>query len=160
MDDARTLPLAAGLGAIAGMRTFSAPLTLSRAVRVDALDLAGTPLSFLGSANGAHITAALALGEAIADKTPYIPNRTSTPALLGRFLSGAFAGASIAKARHGKWLAGALIGGAAAIGATFAAYELRKRAGQATDIPDLVFALVEDAIVIGSGLSIVSALRR
>ena len=48
MDDAKTLALAAGFGAIAGMRTFSAPLALSQAAREHSLSLAGTPLSALG----------------------------------------------------------------------------------------------------------------
>jgi uncharacterized membrane protein len=159
MDDAKTLSLAAGLGAIAGMRSFSAPLALSQAARNDSLNLAGTPLSLLGSANGAHVTAALALGELIADKTPFIPNRTDPPSLVARFASGALAGASIAISRKQGWIAAALIGGATAIGATFAAFELRRRAGEVSDLPDIVWALAEDAIVIGSAFALVSALK-
>ncbi len=159
MDLDRTLPLAAGFGAIAGLRTFSAPLAAARAVRVNHLNLSGTPLSLLGTPKGAHVIAAVALGELIADKTPFIPNRTDTPALAARFLSGSLVGACIAKARGGKWVAAALIAGAAAVCTTFAGFELRRRAGQVTDIPDPVLAMAEDAIVIGSGLALVAALK-
>ncbi len=133
------------------------PLAVARAARTEHLDLDGTPLAFADTANGAHILAALAVGELIADKTPFIPNRTDPPALIGRFGAGALAGASVAKARKGNWLMGAIVGGAAAVGATYAAYELRRRAGIATKLPDLVFALIEDAIVIGSGLALIAA---
>ncbi len=160
MNDTKTLALAAGLGAIAGMRSMSAPLTLSRAVREGALSLAGTPLSLLGTANGAHTIAALALGEAIADKTPYIPNRTDTPSLAARFASGALAGASVARARRTSWIGAALVGGAVAVGSAFAAFELRRRAGQKSGVPDTVWALVEDSIVIGAGLALIATFKR
>jgi uncharacterized membrane protein len=160
MDDPKTLALAAGFGALAGMRTFSAPLALAQAVRGGGLSLAGTPLSLLGSANGAHAIAALALGEVIADKTPFIPNRTDPPSLLGRFVSGALAGASVARARKQGWIGPALAGGAAAVGLAFAAFELRRRAAERSSIPDPVWALAEDAIVIGSGMALLSALKR
>ncbi len=160
MDNTKTLALAAGFGAIAGMRTFSAPLALAQAARHGALSLAGGPLSLLGTANGGHGIAALALGEAVADKTPYIPNRTDPPALFGRFVSGVLAGASVARARKQGWISAALVGGACAVGATFAAYELRRRAGQKSGLPDTVWAVTEDAIVIASGLALVAALKR
>lgn len=160
MDFDRTLPLAAGFGAIAGLRTFAAPLAASRAVRERNLDLAGTPLALLGTSRGAHVAAALALGELIADKMPFIPSRIETPGLAARFLSGALAGASVARARHGKWFAAAMVGGAAAIGAAYAGYELRRRGGIVSGLPDPVVALIEDVIVIGSGLALVRALKR
>lgn len=159
MNDARTLPIAAGVGAIAGLRSLSAPLTLARAHRVEALNLEGTPCSVLGTSLGAHIAAALALGELIADKTPFVPDRTTAPSLLWRFTSGALTGASVAKARKGNPWVGALLGGGAAIGVTFAAFQLRSRAGNASQIPDQVFGLLEDAVVIGSGLALISALE-
>ena len=157
MDEARTLPLAAGFGALAGSRTFMGPLAVARAARTGHLVLDGTPLSFANSATGAHILAALAVGELIADKTPYIPSRTDPPALIGRFASGALAGATAAKARKGNWLIGAILGGAAAVGVTYVTYELRRRAGEVTKLPDSVFALLEDALVVGSGLALIAA---
>lgn len=133
------------------------PFAVARAARTGHLDLAGTPMAFANSATGAHILAALAVGELIADKTPQIPNRTDPPALIGRFLSGALAGATVAKARKGNWLMGAILGGATAVGVTYATYELRRRAGEVTKLPDPVFAVLEDAAVIGSGLALIAA---
>ena len=43
MSDSRTLSIAAGFGALAGLRTFSAPLAVARAARGKNLDLAGRP---------------------------------------------------------------------------------------------------------------------
>jgi uncharacterized membrane protein len=155
MDDARTLALAAGFGGIAGLRTFSAPLAIA-----DSLKLEGGPLAILGSSGGLNTLAALALSELVADKTPFIPSRTTVPALFGRFVSGALAGASVAHARKGNRWAAALIGGSAAIGAAFAGYELRKRIGSVSRIPDPLIAVMEDALVAGSSMALVAMLKR
>jgi uncharacterized membrane protein len=106
------------------------------------------------------VTALLALGELIVDKIPWAPGRTSSIALAGRAISGALAGGTIARSRGRAWQIPALVGAAAAIGAAYGAYELRKRAVKATGLPDSVFALVEDAIVVGSGLALASALEK
>ncbi len=103
--------------------------------------------------------AALALGELVADKLPFIPNRTDGPSLTVRFISGALAGASVAKARKSSWLAGALVGGATAVGAAYAAFELRKKIGTIGHVPDGVVALAEDGLVAGLGMVLVNALK-
>lgn len=158
MDDSRVLPLAAGFGAIAGLRSFSAPTALLQAARFANVDLSETPLKYMTGAKAGHVATALALGEFIADKTKFIPNRTELPSLLARAASGAVAGASVARARKTRWWPAALAGAAAALGATFAAFHLRKLASQ--HVPDGVVAVAEDAIVIGAGLALVSSLKR
>jgi hypothetical protein len=56
-------------------------------------------------------------------------------------------------------LAGALIGSVAALGATFGSYLLRKNVVNKTKIFDPVIGSIEDALVIGAGISKKSALR-
>ncbi len=153
------LPLAAGFGAIAGLRAFSAPVAISRAARMRGIDLSNTPLKFVGEANGAHALAALALGELFADKSKHIPDRTSWPALLARAASGALAGASIARSKKIGWWPAALTGAAVAIGTSFAGFHLRKFAGESLHLPDRVVGLMEDAIVVGSAVALVSGLK-
>jgi uncharacterized membrane protein len=152
------LPLAAGFGAIAGLRAFSAPAAISRAARMRGIDLSNTPLQFVSQPNGAHAIAALALGELFADQSKHIPNRTDWPSLIARAASGALAGASIARAKKVGWWPAALTGAAVAIGTSFAGFHLRRLAGESLHLPDRVVGLVEDAIVIGSAVALVSGL--
>lgn len=159
MSELSTLPLVAGFGALAGLRTLAAPLAIARASRVKNLDLSGTPLALIGSSKAAHTLAAFALGELVADKLPFTPNRTDFVGLAARFASGALAGASIAKARKSSWVSGALIGGSVAVGAAFAAFQLRKSFGDATHIPDKFVAFAEDGLVAGLGMLLVKALE-
>jgi uncharacterized membrane protein len=152
------LPLAAGFGAIAGLRAFSAPAAISRAAQMRGIELSNTPLQFVAQANGAHALAALALGELFADKSKHIPNRTDWPSLLARAASGALAGASIARSKKVDWWPAALTGAAVAIGTSFAGFHLRRFAGESLHVPDRVVGLVEDAVVIGSAIALVSSL--
>ena len=159
-NELNVLPLAAGFGAIAGLRAFSAPAAISRAARMRGIDLSDTPLKFIGQPTGAHALAALALGELLADKSTHIPNRTDWPSLLARAASGAIAGASIARSKKVDWWPAALTGAAVAIGTSFAGFHLRRFAGRSLHVPDRVVALVEDAIVIGAAVALVSDLKK
>jgi uncharacterized membrane protein len=143
---------AAGLGAIAGLRTFTAPALLSyemsRSNRQEAV------ASSLGSPTVAAVLGVLAVGELVADKTPWVPNRTDPLGLIGRAGSGAFVGATICRAKGRSTVAGAFIGAAAAIAATFAGYHLRRAAVRELGLPDTVVALIEDAVAVGGGTSL------
>ena len=103
--------------------------------------------------------AVLAVGEALADKLPFMPNRTDPPAVAARAVSGGLSGAAICSSAKRSMLAGALIGAAAAVGATFGAYKLRKWAGEHSHLPHPLIAILEDATVAGCGLLVLSAMR-
>jgi uncharacterized membrane protein len=83
-----------------------------------------------------------------------MPNRTDAPGLIARAGSGAFVGATICKAKGRSTVSGALIGAAAAISSAFAGYHLRRAAVRELGLPDAVVALVEDAVVVGGGTSL------
>jgi uncharacterized membrane protein len=104
-------------------------------------------------------TAIVAAAELIGDKLPFTPNRTKLGPLITRAVSGALGGAAIASGKKRSALAGAIIGAAAAIGATYGFYQLRKMAAENSKIPDPVIALAEDALVVGSGLLLRRSLR-
>lgn len=162
MSEPTTLAYAAGMGAVAGMRSMTAPAFLSRRLAGrkrpwDRLRSRPAVLRLLSDRRSATALTGLAAGEILADKTPAVPRRTTFPSLVGRAASGALCGAVIAARRGGSQPVAALVGAAAAVGAAHLAYRLRKEAGEATGLPDLVLALVEDAIVLTSGSRLAAA---
>lgn len=117
------------LGAATGMRSFSGPAFL-------ALQHGG-PLQ--------TIVPVMAAGEMIADKTPYIGNRTDPAPLAGRAVMGAVVGAVIAREQDEPIVVGMLIGAAAAVFAAHLAFQVRKR----LPLPGVLAGFVEDAVVVG-----------
>lgn len=143
---------AAGLGIIAGMRTFAAPIVLSHVYsRHPAKQLKSTSFSLLQNTPTSKVLKVLGAAELIGDKLPFAPNRTSIGGLTGRFVSGALCGAAVYKANRQKPLLGGLIGGVAAIGSAFGCMFLRLSFGKKTKIPDAAIGLMEDVIVIYTG---------
>jgi uncharacterized membrane protein len=130
------------LGAMAGLRAFSAPAVLADRLPAGS----GSPLSNVNVARAARV---FAVGERIADKLPGIGPRTAPASLAARLLSGAFAGATIAHEKGRSGLAGGLLGGGTAVGAAFAGYHLRRLVDAESGLPDAVVAVGEDAMVWG-----------
>lgn len=146
---------ALGIGAISGLRSLTAPALVSYLAsqqRSSALD--ASPLKSLASKETAGVLCVLAAGELVADKLPVTPNRTVPGSVVFRALSGALVGATICAEEGESPAAGAIFGMLGAVGATYAAYYLRKAADRETGLPDTIVALVEDAIAIGGGLSL------
>jgi len=148
---------AAGLGAIAGMRTFYAPAVASHLYRRHPSKyLRNSPLAFMQSTTASKVFKVLAGGELVGDKLPTAPNRIAAPGLTGRIISGILVG-SVTYEAHGKQpLIGGLIGGVAAAASTFGCFFLRKFVVKNTRIPDPYIGAVEDALVIGAGVLIVN----
>ena len=143
---------AAGLAAIAGLRSMAAPALLSRAVRRGYVGgLQGTPFAALGSPKVSTALQLAMIGEMLADKTPFIPSRTSPPALLGRALSGALVGAVLFAAEGGRVTSGAVLGVPCAVAAAYGGEKLRANGAEKLGLPDIVLALVEDGIVLFGG---------
>lgn len=146
---------AAGMGAVAGMRTMSAPALLSH--HLSSANSDGSNHTLLASPKVAAVFRVLAAGEIVADKLPFMPARTAPPSLMARIGSGALVGATIFAAKKERPSVGAVIGAAAAVASAFAMLYLRRKAGRKLNVPDPVVALAEDAIAIGGGLSILKA---
>lgn len=157
MGDTEVYAGAAAIGAVAGLRSMTAPALISHLTRASRGG-ERSKWDFLSSMVSMRTTLALAVGEVIADKLPFIPARTKPPSLIVRAVSGAVSGAALCSAKKRSWFAGALIGAGAAVGASYAAYELRKRAGKHFNIPDVVVAVVEDSIAAGTGALVLSKL--
>jgi len=146
-----TLAGAAAMGAVAGLRSMMAPALLSQAAHTGSINLEGTPFEFLSKQRTADIAAAAAVLELVADKLPFIPNRTSVGPLLARAVSGGLAGAALSAARKKDWIPGAAVGALSAVAAAFAGYLLR-RALTTNGAPDFLVALAEDTATVGLGV--------
>ena len=128
------------LGTLSGMRTFSGPAALS----------------FRHRAGLQRAAALLAAGEMLADKLPFISDRVAPFPLVARATAGAVVGGVIAREEGANVWGGALLGAAAAVGAAFVAYHLRRR----SPLPNVVNGLLEDALVFGLGAYVAAAHRR
>lgn len=157
------------LGAVAGLRAFSAPALAVWAVRLGRLDLAGGFGSLFGNAAVRWGVTALAFAELVVDQLPSTPSRTVPVQFAGRVimgtLSGAAIGASGASAGRGirehrylrKATLGAWAGFAGAILGTLAGSRVRAHLARVLH-SDHRAALIEDAVAISSAVLVGIAL--
>ncbi len=143
------------IGAVSGLRSMVGPAIISQAAGNRIVDVHHTPLAWMSTKRAVQTTAMFAAAEMIADKFPFMPNRTDAPGLIGRFVSGAICGAAVSSARkREERIIGALVGGAAAVVAAYIGVEYRKR----VELPGLAAAVVEDAVALTAASAVVSAL--
>lgn len=159
MTDVEVYAGVAGMGAVAGMRSLSAPAMLTRIAKSGVLPQRGEELGFLKNRKVAIPLTALALGEVLVDKLPFMPKRTKAFSLFGRAVTGGLTGAAICSAKRKPAWIGAVIGAAAAVGGAYAAYNIRRQLTEKTRVPDTLIGLAEDALVAGVGIMILRQLR-
>jgi uncharacterized membrane protein len=146
---------AMAIGAVSGLRSMVGPAIISQAAHNKVVDVRETPLAWMSAKRVGHLTAIFAGAEMIADKFPFMPDRTGKPALVARFMAGALCGAAVSSARRREErLIGALVGGAAAVVASYIGFEYRKH----VELPKFAAAIVEDAVALTAGSAVVSAL--
>ncbi len=92
------------------------------------------------------LTACAAL-ELVADKLPFIPNRTDPAPLVGRVVAGALIGVAVSDLSHRNRTTGALVGAATALCSAYATFHLRQALMDA--LPPVTAALVEDTMMVG-----------
>lgn len=142
------------IGFVAGLRTLTPPAAVSWAAAAGWLDLSGTVLAFLGYWGAPWITAAMALAELAADKSPSMPSRKTPFSFASRVGSGALCGAALG-AGSGLLVAGALAGAAGALLGTLGGYAARMRLAAILG-RDWPAALLEDAVTLTAALLIVT----
>jgi uncharacterized membrane protein len=147
------------LGAVSGMRSMMAPAVIAWAARKSDLNLESTPFSAFKGPGIGRTAAALVVGEMVAGKTPFAPYGTDSAALLSRAVAGGAAGAAVFKARGENILMGALVGAAAAVGAAYATYHLRRALARRFQLSDRAVALAEDAIAMTAGLVAIATVK-
>ena len=118
------------LGALTGMRSMAGLATLARTHR-----------------RARSVMAFAAVGEMIADKTPWIADRIDPLPLGGRAIMGAAVGAFVANDQRQHVVLGAMIGAATAVAAAHLAYRVRKR----LPLPGIAAGLLEDGLVLAIG---------
>jgi uncharacterized membrane protein len=151
---------AVGMGAVAGMRSMTAPAVLSHyAEQYQNPPLKNTPLEALGTPEASNLLKVAALGEMVADKLPFTPDRTQLPSVAFRALSGATVGLACTESEDGYQSYGAVAGAVAAVAATYGMHRLRKDAGEATGLPNLALGLLEDAMAVSIGIVALRSLR-
>jgi hypothetical protein len=69
--------------------------------------------------------------------------------LIGRMVTGGWAAA--AHARRGRRVEAAIVGGAAAVAFTFAAFHLRRLATERLHVPNVAAGLIEDGLALAIG---------
>jgi uncharacterized membrane protein len=143
---------ALGMGVVAGLRTAIAPLSVSRAYRHGTVPLnAG---GFLGLLTKRWIKPMLklnALAEMIVDKTSWAPSRVQPLALGPRLASGTGVGLAVYRGAGQPAWRGAVLGTVGTLLGSYAGHRARAFAVKSTGQPDVIFALCEDAIAVGSG---------
>jgi uncharacterized membrane protein len=156
MAPSQVLFLALLIGIVSGLRSVTAPAVVAWGAHQNWLNLRNTALSFMASTVAVVILTLLAVVELVADKLPFTPSRLKPPGLIARIALGGLSGAGVAVSGAQSIVLGAVLGGVGGIAGAFAGHEVRTRLVKALKVPDLVIALLEDAVAIGGGLFIVS----
>lgn len=131
------------LGFVAGLRSMM-PLAVLNWTSERAQSGTASPAQLL--------TTLAALGEAVADKLPAVPSRTSPGPLTGRLVIGGLAGMVLCKRAHIPPILGIVTGAMGAAAGAFAGNYSRTWLSQATKIPDLLWGGLEDILALGLGI--------
>jgi len=150
------LLLALLLGVFVGLRCLTPPAVVCWAAYLGWIDLSYSPLHILATKPAVALFTLAALSELIADKLPTAPNRTAPLGLGARVAFGLLCGAAIAIASHQQVWLGALLGLCGSMAGSFGGFQARGRLVKALKWPDLVIALVEDAVAIGGAFFVVT----
>ena len=144
------------IGCICGLRSMTAPAVVAWGAHLGWLHLQDSHLAFFANKISLVVFSLFAIGELIADKLPFIPPRTQAGPLGVRILFGAMCGAALCISGAASPLLGAILGGLGGVAGAFAGYHYRRSlSGKA---PDLMLALLEDAVAVGGGFLLVSHL--
>lgn len=148
----RSMARVLGLGFVSGLRSMAGPALLARHLKENPPDEWPHPLLRLwGQDPGASLVQLFAGGEIVGDKLPFVPARTDPAPLAGRAASGAAVGAALNALEGRPALAGALLGGAAAVVGATVGYHVRRALTSENGLPDVAVALAEDAVTLAIG---------
>ena len=145
------------LGAVAGLRSMTAPAAAAWAAHLGWIHLDGTPVAFLGHTVAAYILAAAAVGELVADKLPRTPNRTDPGPFIARILTGGLSGAALVAGTGGSLVAGAIAGALGGAAGTLGGYRVRTGLVRTLGVPDYVVAIGEDLVAVAGAALVVTS---
>jgi uncharacterized membrane protein len=156
MNSGFGLLLALGIGAVARLRSMTAPAVVAWAAHLGWINLSGSPLAFMGSVWAVAFFTPGALAEFVVDQLPTTPARTAAVPLIARIVMGLLTGACLGFAGGGSYWLAALIGAIGAIAGAFGGYQARVGLVRSLHIPDAAIATPEDLVAIGLGLLLIS----
>jgi len=146
---------------VAGLRSQTPLPLVGNALRqADGGERRPAPLAFLMRPAVTTGLALSAVGEMVGDKLPAVPNRLSPLPLGGRLVFGALAAAALALAANHPRGPAALAGGLGAGVGSVAGTRYRAALPALTGLPDLPWALVEDAAAVVLGLNAARGIER
>ena len=143
------------LGISAGLRSMTPLAVVAWAAR-GWPPVAGSALGFMAAPVTGYVFAALAIGELIADKLPFIPSRLQPGPLGGRVISGALTGTVAGIALQGSPIVGGLVGAIGGLAGAFGGYAVRRGLTADRKLPDVPVALLEDVVAIALAVFAVS----
>lgn len=141
------------IGFVSGLRTMTAPALVSWGAALGALPLEGTGLSLLGAPFAPWILTAMAIGELVVDKLPWLPSRMVLIQFLPRLVSGGVSGGAVGVAAGSLWMGvvlGVLGAGLGAVSGAAGRERMSKRVGH-----DLPGAALEDLVAVGMALGVI-----
>ncbi|HKD84769.1 MAG TPA: DUF4126 family protein [Terriglobales bacterium] len=138
--------LALGIGFVAGLRSLTAPAFVAWAAHLQALNLRGSPLAWMGSPIAVGIFTLLAILELISDVLPKTPPRTAPLGLIARIIMGGLCGACIYAAGAAVPITGAVVGIVGALIGTYGGYYARRWLGSRLGVKDVLIAIPEDIL--------------
>ncbi len=142
------------LGAVAGMRTFTAPAAVSmRLQRRFWSWRRNRAETFLRKRIVSRALVAAAAAELVGDKLSFAPDRIRILPLAARAASGALAGWAVARDREAA-MRYAAAGAITAVAVAWAAWGIRRLIATRSPIPDPVVGILEDAIAITAARSV------
>jgi len=148
------LALEIGIGVVAGLRPITALAVIASALRHRWIRPGDSPFARIVSTSTSKRIAEFAISELVADKLPFTRSRLDVAPLTLRIASGAICGTAIHGTVKGSPVKGAVLGGLGALAGAISGYRVRQRLSR--DMPDLVVALLEDALAVGAGATIVA----
>lgn len=145
------------VGLVTGLRTFLATAIVSWGARTRILQVAGTPLAWMGFSLTPIVLTALALFELVYDKLPIAESRKAPRSFAARILSGGLSGATLGASGH-SIVFGLLLGVAGAVAGTLIGAACRAKLASLCG-RDWPAAVMEDLTGIGIALFAVLSLR-
>jgi uncharacterized membrane protein len=150
---------AVALGTIAGLRSMAAPALLTHELSSHSRSKRSTLEKLITSEGVARVMALLAGGEMLADKAPEMPNRTDMVPLAGRAMLGSLSAAAFASHKKYPIAVPAAVGAISAVASTYASFHLRRMASERFKLPDQIFGLIEDAVVMAASKGVAEAME-
>lgn len=158
MNSNLLLVLAFAIGIVAGLRALTGPAVICWMAYFGVLHLEGSRLSFMATTAAVVVFTLLAVVEIVNDKFPKTPPRTAAVSFGARIVMGILAGSAFGMAGGGSIPVCAVLGAAGAFVGTYGGYFARTGAVRALNSPDVIIAVVEDAVAIVGATFLVSRL--